>query len=59
MTFFDFDFFFTGKGGGPLRVGEGGPLRVGPLRVGEGVTKVLGPPFFLYMSYFEPILGPF
>ena len=65
MTVFDFDFFdfFTGKGGGPLRVGEGGPLRVreggGLLRVGEGgpPRKNLGPLLFLYTCGFRPILG--
>ena len=66
MTFFDFnffDFFFTGKGGGPLRVGEGGPLRVGEgaslTRRGGGggsLTKIPGPPLFPYSCGFEPIL---
>ena len=42
----------TRKGGGPLRVG-GSLTRKG----GGSLTKILGPRLFLYMSYFEPILG--
>ena len=57
MTFFDFDFFnffFTGKGGGPLRVGEGGSST---RRGGGSLTKNLGSPLSLYICDFEPILG--